>query len=157
MNETVSTHGWQKIAIVALIHNILILISDIPGLLLLGAVCAVFRSSCYIGRSLGTDQAAWIVVLLGNAAFYMVITYWIARLIQTKATTRARWLQSAYVATGVFALLANCVLTTWMIWARTPYYAHPLPRLSILSLIVAVVTFLSLFRRVGSHALEQSS
>lgn len=130
------------------------IIPHIPGLIIMGAVCAVVRSACY--GSLATDEASFIVVLIGDAAFYFVITYWIAKGILWSAARRVMTLQAIFVVCGVCALLANGALTQWMIWAVKPYYVHPVPRLSIFSFALATLTFLSAFWPLRSNAVASS-
>jgi hypothetical protein len=129
--------------------GILFVIPHLPGLLVLGVVCAVFRDACYIGHPLGTDPAAQIVVLLGDAALYTTITYWIAKWIRADVARRAVSVRSAYFVYCLFGLVANCILTAWMIWVKKPYYAHATPGFSILSLVVGVAACLSLLWRSG--------
>jgi hypothetical protein len=126
------------------------IIPHVPGLLVLGVVCAVFRSACYIGL-LRTEEASSVVVLIGDAAFYFVITYWIARGILKSAAAKV-----LFVLCGGCVLLANGVLTRWMVWAEKPYYVHPMPRLSICSLALGTLTFLSAFWPVRSNAVVRS-
>ncbi len=121
------------------------IIPHLPGLLLLGAVCAAFRDACYIRGPLGTDQAAAAIVLMGDAIFYFAITYWIARAVLRNAARRGRSLQMTFVACGACLLMANGFLTGWMVWIKKPYYVHPMPRLSILSVIFGALTLLSAF------------
>jgi hypothetical protein len=86
---------------------ITILIPQIPGYFILVAVCAVLRSSCYKGQPLGTDQADFIIVLLGNAAVYMVITYGFAKSIYTRITKAAKTRQNAFFLAGIFTLFVT--------------------------------------------------
>ena len=120
-----------------------LLLLQLPGLLTLGAICLVFRSSCDVGHTLGSDTVNSMLLLLGNAAAYMTITYWIAKRIQIVTANTAR--KIPLLAAGVCGLLANSILTAWMIWAEKPYYAHSLPSLSVSSLVIALMTISSLF------------
>lgn len=129
---------------VSLMRGAVLLFLELPGFLSLGAVCGVFRSSCYAGHFLAGDTAQSTLMLVSNAAAYLTITYWIARRILISAA-KATNLQIVMLAAGVCALLANGILTVWMIWANKPYYAHSFPGLSIASLVVALITFFSLF------------
>jgi len=124
------------------------IIPHLPGLLVLGGVCAVFRDSCYTGRSLGSDDADDVIVLLGDALSYMLITYWIARGLLQNAATRSNARQRVLVTAGIVALSANAILTIWMVWPDKPYYVHPVPGFSALSLILGAMTFASAFSHV---------
>lgn len=127
-------------------------VPHIPGLIVLGGVCAIFRNACYIGHPLGTDEASSAVLLISDAMLYMLFTYWIARDILKNAERHTRGLRITFIVSGSFALLTNGAVTGWMIWAEKPYYVHPVPHLSILSFVFAALTFLSAFWRVKSHS-----
>lgn len=141
----------------ALIRGILILIPQIPGYFILVAVCAGLRSSCYKGQPLGTDQADFIIILLGNATVYMVITYGFAKGIHTRITKATKTRQQRFFFAGILILFSNSILTAWMIWAKKPYYVYPLPGLSILSLVLAVSTLLPLFWGTRHEIAQRSS
>ncbi len=128
----------------SVIRGASLLLLELPGLIALGVICVVFRSSCYPGHTLGGgDTVNSMLTLLGNAAAYMTITYWIAKRIQIVTANTAR--KIPLLAAGVCALLANSILTAWMIWAEKPYYAHSSPSLSVSSLVIGLMTISSLF------------
>jgi len=130
----------------SLLLGILLELPRVPGLVVLGVVCVVFRSSCYVGRALGSDNAASLVVLLGNAAVYMLLMYPLAKAIHGNAPAggeRARPFRRGWFVAGVIALSANAALTAWMIWAKKPYYAWPTPVLSVSSLAIGAAAFCS--------------
>jgi hypothetical protein len=128
-----------------LLLTIVATIPHIPGLLVLGGACSVFRTACHIGGFLETDEASSAVLLVGDATFYFGITYYVAIGILKNAQSRGRSLQASLVMGGISFLLANAALTGWMICANKPYYVHSMPGVSIFSLILATLTFLSAF------------
>jgi hypothetical protein len=134
--------GPPALTDLALWLGIACVIPHIPGLLVLGVVCALFRNACYTGRPLGTHEASAAVVLIGDAIFYFAITYWIAKGILRR---RAKGLQTDLVMGATFALLANGVLTGWMVWVKKPYYVRSTPGFSVCSLMLGVLTILSAF------------
>jgi len=129
---------------------VLDVIPQFPGCVVVWGICTLFQNTCAIGGFLASELSNEIVMLLSDTIFYMTITYWIARGI-LKNARRETYLRTVFIAVGAIVVMANAAFACWMIWANKPHDVDPTPRLSVLSLIVACLTFVSAFWPVRSH------
>jgi len=120
---------------------------QIPGFIAAGIVCVTLRGACSPGHFLGSDSVNLAFIFLGNAATWMVVTLPLANAVQKRAWGGRGRVATGFTAAGIVALLANTILMVWMIGAGKPYYTHPTPVLSVLSLVFGAAFFYSLSPR----------
>ena len=101
----------------AFLLGVACLIPHLPGFLILGVLCAVFRNACYIR---GPFQTATSTVFESGCDILFRDHLMDCQRPSENAASRARGLQTIFVGGGGCALLANGALTGWMIWAEKP-------------------------------------